>query len=195
MVLSVKNWVMQNKPRAFYKTLPHERAIGHAFLDWGGFHDLPPLSSSPYTSPQTNASSSPMSSNPVTKLAFTLSPEIDHRRMRMVLTKWSGFLDRSDPSIPVVPKAEPDPSSTQGASTSSKLDSAPSPSLIEDIPDTVENEEWDPITDTISPLSGAVVVPEKKTSDYPTDHQSMSLHGSNTVTTFENAGEARDPNF
>jgi hypothetical protein len=169
-------------------TLPHQRAMGHAFLDWGGFHGLPPLSSSPYTSPQTNALSSPMSSNPATKLAFTLSPEIDHRRMRMVLTKWSNFIHRPDPSIPVVPK---DPPSTQGASTSSKLDSTPSPSLIEhtkDIPDTAENEEWDPIPDTASPSSGAgrvndtVVGPKNQKSDHryelkriPTDHQSTSL--------------------
>lgn len=57
-------------------------AIGHAFLDWGGFAPLQPLfETSPFTS-------------------LSQVPKAHESNMRLALNKWSQILDRPDPSFP-----------------------------------------------------------------------------------------------
>jgi len=57
-------------------------AIGHAFLDWGGFAPLQPLfETSPFTS-------------------LSQAPKAQESNMRLALNKWSQILDRPDPSFP-----------------------------------------------------------------------------------------------
>lgn len=57
-------------------------AMGHAFLDWGGFAPLQPLfESSPFT-------------------GLSQSPKAQESNMRLALNKWSQILDRPDPSFP-----------------------------------------------------------------------------------------------
>lgn len=58
-------------------------AIGHGFLEWGGFAPLKPLyESSPFTSPAQEP------------------PPLDSKNMRMALNKWSQILGVADPLFP-----------------------------------------------------------------------------------------------
>lgn len=58
-------------------------AIGHAFLEWGGFAPLKPLyESSPFSSPARDP------------------PPMDNKNMRMALNKWSQVLGVADPLFP-----------------------------------------------------------------------------------------------
>lgn len=58
-------------------------AIGHGFLEWGGFAPLKPLyESSPFTSPAQDP------------------PSLDSKNMRMALNKWSQILGVADPLFP-----------------------------------------------------------------------------------------------
>ena len=58
-------------------------AIGHGFLEWGGFAPLKPLhESSPFTSPARDL------------------PPLDNKNMRMALNKWSQILGVADPLFP-----------------------------------------------------------------------------------------------
>ncbi|KAG8221281.1 hypothetical protein J3R82DRAFT_1447 [Butyriboletus roseoflavus] len=58
-------------------------AIGHGFLEWGGFAPLKPLyESSPFSSPARDL------------------PPLDSKNMRMALNKWSQILGVADPLFP-----------------------------------------------------------------------------------------------
>ena len=58
-------------------------AIGHGFLEWGGFAPLKPLhESSPFTLPAQDL------------------PPLDSKNMRMALNKWSQILGVADPLFP-----------------------------------------------------------------------------------------------
>lgn len=58
-------------------------AIGHGFLEWGGFVPLKSLyESSPFTSPAQDP------------------PSMDSKHMRMALNKWSQILGVADPLFP-----------------------------------------------------------------------------------------------
>lgn len=58
-------------------------AIGHGFLEWGGFAPLKPLyASSPFTFPARDP------------------PPLDSKNMRMALNKWSQILGVADPLFP-----------------------------------------------------------------------------------------------
>ncbi|KAI6168695.1 hypothetical protein EDD17DRAFT_635874 [Pisolithus thermaeus] len=73
----------RNTTRPPTRSRAMKAAIGHAFLDWGGFASLQPLyETSPFTNP-TQAHK---------------EPGMNH--MRLALNKWSQILDRPDPSFP-----------------------------------------------------------------------------------------------
>ncbi|KAI6111956.1 hypothetical protein EDD16DRAFT_1710048 [Pisolithus croceorrhizus] len=73
----------RNTTRPPIRSRAMKAAIGHAFLDWGGFASLQPLyETSPFADP-TQAHK---------------EPGMNH--MRLVLNKWSQILDRPDPSFP-----------------------------------------------------------------------------------------------
>ncbi|KAI6009831.1 hypothetical protein EDC04DRAFT_2772010 [Pisolithus marmoratus] len=73
----------RNVARPPIRSRAMKAAIGHAFLDWGGFASLQPLyETSPFTNPT---------------LAHK-EPGMDN--MGLALNKWSQILDRPDPSFP-----------------------------------------------------------------------------------------------
>ncbi|EGO00848.1 hypothetical protein SERLA73DRAFT_178808 [Serpula lacrymans var. lacrymans S7.3] len=67
-------------------------AVGHAFMEWGGFHPLKPLyTSSPFSTPTEEQSGQP-----------------DNASMRIALNKWSQITGRPDPSFVDTSKPEQD---------------------------------------------------------------------------------------
>ncbi|KAH7883220.1 hypothetical protein F5I97DRAFT_1969708 [Phlebopus sp. FC_14] len=73
----------RNTDRPPHRSRAMKAAIGHAFLNWGGFAPIKPLYAS---SPFTNPAQEPQ--------------PIDSKHMRMALHKWSQILGRPDPSFP-----------------------------------------------------------------------------------------------
>ncbi|KIM63983.1 hypothetical protein SCLCIDRAFT_116147, partial [Scleroderma citrinum Foug A] len=72
----------RNTARPPIRSRAMKAAIGHAFLDWGGFAPLQPLfETSPFTS-------------------LSQAPKAHESNMRLALNKWSQILDRPDPSFP-----------------------------------------------------------------------------------------------
>lgn len=65
-------------------------AIGHGFLEWGGFASLKPLyESSPFTSPARDL------------------PPLDSKNMRLAVNKWSQILGIADPLFPEMSMRHP----------------------------------------------------------------------------------------
>ncbi|KAL4071288.1 hypothetical protein V8B97DRAFT_2007262 [Scleroderma yunnanense] len=72
----------RNTTRPPIRSKSMKAAIGHAFLDWGGFAPLEPLfETSPFFTPSQ-------------------APKTAESNMRLALNKWSQILDRPDPSFP-----------------------------------------------------------------------------------------------
>jgi hypothetical protein len=66
-----------------FRSRAMKAAIGHGFLEWGGFAPLKPLyESSPFTSPALDL------------------PPLDNKNMRLALNKWSQILGVADPLFP-----------------------------------------------------------------------------------------------
>ncbi|KAF8548994.1 hypothetical protein OG21DRAFT_1526121 [Imleria badia] len=73
----------RNAMKPPFRSRAMKAAIGHAFLEWGGFAPLKPLyESSPFASPAQEL------------------PPLDSKHMRMALNKWSQILGVSDPLFP-----------------------------------------------------------------------------------------------
>lgn len=121
-------------------------AMGHAFLDWGGFTSLQPLyETSPFTNPMQGHQ----------------EPGMNH--MRLVLNKWSQILDRPDPSFPEMQAKRQEvvrePSSnndfvdavTRTIASSSTNQTRQSPQKpVDDIvkpPSTRRKDGWEPVKD------------------------------------------------
>lgn len=138
----------RNTERPPIRSRAMKAAIGHAFLDWGGFASLPPLyETSPFTNPTQDLK----------------EPGMDN--MRLALNKWSQVLDRPDPSFPEMQTKreeivrEPPPSSEDfvdavarltTAASSAKRAGQSSPKPVTDVikPTSIRSKDgWEPVKD------------------------------------------------
>lgn len=80
--------MFRNTVKPPFRSRAMKAAIGHAFLEWGGFAPLEPLyTSSPFTSPSREPR------------------PLDSKNMRMALNKWSQILGVADPLFPEMRRA------------------------------------------------------------------------------------------
>ncbi|KAI6046448.1 hypothetical protein EDC04DRAFT_2631037 [Pisolithus marmoratus] len=133
----------RNVARPPIRSRAMKAAIGHAFLDWGGFASLQPLyETSPFTNP-TLARKEPGMDN-----------------MRLALNKWSQILDRPDPSFPEMQtkreEAIRESSSSNGfvdavtrmvASSSTKEPRWSAPKSVAGVVKPRSTDGWEPVKD------------------------------------------------
>ncbi|KAI5988096.1 hypothetical protein EDD15DRAFT_2371818 [Pisolithus albus] len=109
-------------------------AIGHAFLDWGGFASLQPLyETSPFTNPMQDHK----------------EPGMNH--MRLVLNKWSQILDRPDPSFPEM-QAKRQEAVREPSSNSDFID-AVTRRMTSSSTERTRQSPQKPVTDIVKPTS------------------------------------------